>query len=432
MAIETKKFFQACNPTGTLILSDPQQRPYYIDFTAVRNRQNSNGGPIEELLRTILNEQRSTQLFSGHIGCGKSTELRRLQYQLEEANYHVVYLDSADDLVMNDVDISDLLLTIARQVSASLAEINILPPLTGLRQKIQELWELLQMGVIPDKLDFQMGFAKLSTKLQENPDARSRLRQKLEPQADDLLRLINQELIEPGDRALQAQGKKGLVTIVDSLDRLESTQERNQAEYIFITRGQKLQQLSCHMVYTVPLVLSFSSANSIVRDRFGSDPKFLPMVPIQSRNRILNNPGILLLRDLVLARAFPDLPAPDRPQCLTEIFDEDSTCRRLCTISGGHIRSLLILLYGCLQKQDPPINRHTLEAVIATQQYSYVRSINTDEWELLRRVKVQQTVVGEAGYRSLLRSLLVFEYLDENGPWFGLNPILAEAQQLRD
>lgn len=432
MAIETKKFFQACNPTGTLILSDPQQRPYYIDFTAVRNRQNSNGGPIEELLRTILNEQRSTQLFSGHIGCGKSTELRRLQYQLEEANYHVVYLDSADDLVMNDVDISDLLLTIARQVSASLAEINILPPLTGLRQKIQELWELLQMGVIPDKLDFQMGFAKLSTKLQENPDARSRLRQKLEPQADDLLRLINQELIEPGDRALQAQGKKGLVTIVDSLDRLESTQERNQAEYIFITRGQKLQQLSCHMVYTVPLVLSFSSANSIVRDRFGSDPKFLPMVPIQSRNRILNNPGILLLQDLVLARAFPDLPAPDRPQCLTEIFDEDSTCRRLCTISGGHIRSLLILLYGCLQKQDPPINRHTLEAVIATQQYSYVRSINTDEWELLRRVKVQQTVVGEAGYRSLLRSLLVFEYLDENGPWFGLNPILAEAQQLRD
>jgi len=33
---------------------------------------------------------------------------------------------------------------------------------------------------------------------------------------------------------------------------------------------------------------------------------------------------------------------------------------------------------------------------------------------------------------SQLKSLLIFEYRDEQGIWFGLNPILAQATQLID
>lgn len=59
-----------------------------------------------------------------------------------------------------------------------------------------------------------------------------------------------------------------------------------------------------------------------------------------------------------------------------------------------------------------------------------MRAITASEWELLLQVKAQKAVVGEEGYQTLLRSLFVFEYLDEDGTWFGLNPILAEAKQL--
>ncbi len=91
-----------------------------------------------------------------------------------------------------------------------------------------------------------------------------------------------------------------------------------------------------------------------------------------------------------------------------------------------------MLLYGCLQKQDPPIDRDTLEEVIGVQRDSLVRAISANEWDLLRQVKAQRAVVGEEGYQTLLRSLFVFEYRDEDGTWFGLNPILAEAKQLAD
>jgi len=57
--------------------------------------------------------------FTGHIGCGKSTELLRLKTELEQQGFHVVYFESSQDLDMADVDISDILLAIASSCSNS-------------------------------------------------------------------------------------------------------------------------------------------------------------------------------------------------------------------------------------------------------------------------------------------------------------------------
>jgi len=424
MTFDPLKFFKACNPNKTLIVSNEADRNYYIDFTAARSGKRKTVSLIDELCRTITREDTSHQLFTGHIGCGKSTELGKLKYELERQGFHVVYLDSSEDLVMTDVDISDILLTVARQIGKSLISAKIELNPTGFQGLLQKTWSVLQSDVsvsgegnIPligkvaasttgEVTADLLGIGKFSAKLKGNPDARARLRQHLEPQTDNLLELINKELLEPANKALQERGQKGIVAIVDSLDRLENTKERNQAEYIFVTRGEKLRQFHCHIVYTTPLVLNFSNSIAPLSDRFGGAPKVLPMVRVKNRDNQLHTEGIHLLRDMVLARAFPDL-------------------------SGGHVRNLLVLLYGCLQKQDPPIDRDTLEEVIATQRDSLVRAITASEWELLKQVRDTKTVAGEEGCQTLLRSLFVFEYLDELGTWSGLNPILAEAEQLK-
>ncbi|WP_299486202.1 ATP-binding protein [Acaryochloris sp. IP29b_bin.137] len=453
MPLDPNQFFKACNPSKPLILANEGDRPYYINFTQARTSRPGSVSLMDELYRTITrNDDPTHQLFTGHIGCGKSTELRKLQYDLEQAGFHVVYLDSTEDLVMTDVDISDLLLTVARQISKSLATADIHLDPQGFQNLLQKTWTLLNSDVdlsgsatLPTPLpgigsvtasvgptgetSIDLGIAKLSARLKNNPSARARLRQHLEPQTDNLLELINQELLAPATQALQARGYKGLVAIVDSLDRLENTQERNQAEYIFVTRGEKLRQLNCHMVYTTPLVLCFSNSIAPLSDRFGGVPKVLPMARVQNRDGIHHSDGIDLLKQLILARAFPKLSPAERPEYLSEIFDHPETCDRLCLVSGGHIRNLLVLLYGCLQKQDPPLDRDTLEDVISVQRDALVRAIQAQEWELLNQVKAQKAVVGEEGYHTLLRSLFVFEYRDEKGTWFGLNPILAEAQQ---
>ncbi|MEC4805756.1 MAG: AAA family ATPase [Jaaginema sp. PMC 1079.18] len=100
------------------MIANPEDKKYYIDFSTVRG-----GEIIEEMQSTISffspNEPTCT-LFTGHIGCGKSTELRRLQLELEKDGFVVVYFESSEDLEMADVDISDILLAIAKRVSESL------------------------------------------------------------------------------------------------------------------------------------------------------------------------------------------------------------------------------------------------------------------------------------------------------------------------
>lgn len=58
-------------------------------------------------------------------------------------------------------------------------------------------------------------------------------------------------------------------------------------------------------------------------------------------------------------------------------------------------------------------------------------SITADEWEVLREVAQEKSLRGHERYELLLRSMFVFEYRDENGSWFDVNPILAEAKEFR-
>jgi hypothetical protein len=73
------------------------------------------------------------------------------------------------------------------------------------------------------------------------------------------------------------------------------------------------------------------------------------MVRVKNRDNQPHPEGIHLLRDMVLARAFPDLPSEERAQYLDQVFENQETSDRLYTVSGGHVRNLLVLLYGCLQ-----------------------------------------------------------------------------------
>ncbi|HEY9726767.1 MAG TPA: P-loop NTPase fold protein [Chroococcales cyanobacterium] len=447
--LDLDKFYQACNPSKTLDIGKPEDRQYYVDFSPVRGSQ-----IIKELERTITRlcpNQPTCQLFAGHIGCGKTTELLRLKTELEQQAFHVVYFESSQDMDMADVDISDILLAIARQVSKSLEEIRITVQPTGFKNLLQGAARVLNADVtgmkakVPvlgdlgfslenGKFSLAFGIGEITAKAKDSQDVRSLLRQYLEPRVSNILEAINKELIEPAIQQLKQRGKQGLVVIVDNLDRVDNKEKspgRTQPEHLFVDRGEQLNKLRCHVVYTIPLVLAFSNDLGGLTNRFGIDPLILPMVRVQRRDGEICEQGMDLLRQMVLARAFPDLDCQQRLDLISDVFDSADTLERLCFISGGHVRNLLVLLYRCLQKSDPPIERECVESVIIQRRNELSRAITPDEWELLRQVALQKTVRGEDGYQKLLRSLFVFEYRDRANYWFDINPILAEAQELQ-
>jgi hypothetical protein len=433
------KFFDACDPSRTLIIKNPEDRQYYIDFASVRG-----GKVIEALERTILLKaqmnQPSCQLFTGHIGCGKSTELRRLQADLESQGFHVVYFESTEDLDMADVDVTDILLAIIRQVSESLEKVEIRLKPNYFKGLFDELADFLQTPIelsYENEFSLPLGLGKITAQTKESPKLRSRLRQYLEPRTRCILEALNQEVLGLATEKLKQQGKQGLVVIVDNLDRVDNRPvvgDRTQPEYLFVDRGEQLRQLNCHVVYTIPLVLIFSNEYQALTNRFGGgvSPKTLPMVPVQRRDGSEYLEGLELLRQMVLVRAFPIVEPTQRTQLICQIFESSATLDRLCRISGGHIRNLLGILYRCLQEDDPPISGDCLERAIREYRDSLTLAINDEEWVLLNRVIQQQSVNGEAGHQTLLRSLFVFEYSDaQQGRWFNINPALKETEKFR-
>ncbi|MBD2612977.1 MAG: P-loop NTPase fold protein [Nostoc sp. ZfuVER08] len=433
MKLDLVRFFQACNPSKTLVVSKPEDRQYYIDFSKVRGAR-----IIEELGRTITRlspEEPTCQLFTGHIGCGKSTELLRLKAELEQQGFHTVYFESSQSLDMADIDVTDILLAVAREVSQSLEAIKINLKPGYFKNLFQEISEFLQTPLdIGVEAELSVGIAKITAKTKDSPKLRGQLRQYLEPRTNGILESLNKELLKPAREKLKQQGKKGLVVIVDNLDRVDNSWKPSgyyQPEYLFVERGEQLNQLSCHVVYTIPLVLIFSNALGRLTNRFGVDPKVLPMVPVQLQDGSQFSQGITLLQQMVMARAFPGVSWEQSQHLITEVFDSPKTLERLCLVSGGHLRNLLMLLFRCLQQQDPPLSQECVNRVIKQRCNELTLAITADEWELLREVAQEKSLRGHERCELLLRSMFVFEYRNEDGSWFDINPILAEAKEFR-
>lgn len=445
MKLDLKGFFQACSP-APLDLTNNDQKRYYINFAEVRGEN-----VIKQLHREISfsEDQPSCQLFTGHIGCGKSTELSQLRARLEEDGFHVVYFEATDDLDVADVDITDILLAIARQVSDSLESSKIQLKPTGFKAFLQQTADFLQISLETEiggakikadtekgvEFSLPLGLAKITAKTKNSQQTRSKLRQHLEPQTNNILTLIDEEIITVARQQLKQQGRKGLVVIVDNLDRIQyqktSSSNKPLPEYLFVDRGEQLRKINCHLVYTLPLALNYSNEREALKNRLGggSSAIILPMVPVKTREGEDDLEGLELLRYLVVKRAFPDAKFEEYPELVTELFDSMETLDKLCRVSGGHVRNLVGMLRTCLTKDDPPISGKVLDRVIKKERDGLLKAIDEEEWELLFKVEKEQEVKGDIEYQKLLRSLFVFEYQDDDGSWYSLNPLLLESKK---
>lgn len=458
---DLRAFYRATDPSQTLNVADPNDARLYVDFAPVR------GGEIIKKIRNRISflspDQPTCTLFTGHVGCGKSTELQRLVKDLRGDRFHVVYFQVDRDLEMTDVDAGDVLLSIARQISQSLDNIDLGEP-KGFRRILDDAariltteFELSNLELGSDKipglpqglkvsgnnkgevsLDFLIG--KVTAKTKDNPKLREKLHQFLGSQTGQLRDAINAELIEPAIAQLKAKGFQGLVVIVDNLEKIDNRLLPNgypQQNYLFVERGNLLSALNCHLIYTMPLRLRFDDSYGLLTQKFPEEPKVLPMVPVRHRDGRSHEAGLQLLRQMVLLRADAAFdPAGDATQwqaAIAAVVDEPATLDRLCQASGGHARDLLRLLNSWIQEEmSLPLTRSTLEQVIRSHRNEMKLSLSDPEWDLLRAVRSRGNKVSDAdGYDQLIHKRFVFEYLEAGESWFEVNPILLEAEELQ-
>ena len=108
--------FNSCDPARPLEAGDAR----WVDLAPGRGDE---GSALAQCRKRILRSAYPlVQLLAGHRGSGKSTELRRLQRQLESDGYFVAYFEADADLDIEDTEPPDLLLAYIRNLEAALRE----------------------------------------------------------------------------------------------------------------------------------------------------------------------------------------------------------------------------------------------------------------------------------------------------------------------
>ncbi len=105
-----KHLYNAFDPFRPLPAGDPT----YVDCREVRG----DGDILEDLgSRIVLSDKKTCQLYSGHRGAGKSTELLKLKQALEEQKFYVVYFAAdEEDIESEDAEYTDILLACTRHI----------------------------------------------------------------------------------------------------------------------------------------------------------------------------------------------------------------------------------------------------------------------------------------------------------------------------
>lgn len=118
-ATTLKTAFRVCNVEP--LEGDDLDR-YYVDLSEVRKTEAIAG--VSNILDFQEPEQFTTILFTGHRGCGKSTELKRIQKQWEK-DYRVIYLEVDEETDINDASYTDFYLIAIKQVEFEMRRLGL-------------------------------------------------------------------------------------------------------------------------------------------------------------------------------------------------------------------------------------------------------------------------------------------------------------------
>jgi Fe-S-cluster formation regulator IscX/YfhJ len=426
------RIYNSFDPSRPLPAGDPQ----YVDCREVRGDEDI----VSDLGKRIRNSAVSTcQLYTGHRGSGKSTELRRLQKSLEDHGFYVVYFEAdEEDIDPQNVEYIDILLACTRRFLKDIRSANAAPIQDWLRDRWNELKDLAQMEVSLDKINLDQSlsvFTKLTASIRAEPTQRAKIRDRVNPHTTTLLQALNEFI---GDaRKHLPDGKTKLAMIVDNLDRIPidfRDNGRSNHEEIFLDRSEQLRGLDCHVVYTVPIALVYSRWANEVQTIYGKT-QVLPMVMVQQPDGTVHREGLEKLREAIQLRVQPHAPDKDLE---TQVFESREALERLCSACGGHVRELMQMMQDSLNRMDQlPIKAQAVQRAITELRAVYQRTVEEPEWARLALVAKSRDIPNDNEHRSLLQRRCILEYrcLDGEGEictWYDVHPLIYKLPRFQD
>ncbi|NJO40551.1 MAG: ATP-binding protein [Cyanobacteria bacterium CRU_2_1] len=383
--------------------------------------------PVERLVNRLEMADEPTKfLLSGHRGSGKTTELRRLELRCRDS-YTVVWVDTETNLDRFTIGYAEVIVLIGKRIVEQLSETGWQLPnrleqnLTKSLAKVtyqtkEEAGGTLQLPKVLQDLGMllKVGFQRDVTRIID-----------IRPALSGILNAVN-EIVEVAE-----QNKPKLLVIVDGLDKLDY------AIALEAFRSSLLTELDCHIIYTIPIALRYSTSFRQPMEVFPYcldvlNPPVFKCDENGCPTSEKDDGGRELLATVVKKR-LTKLGAT-----YASLFQSDAL-ELLCEKSGGVFRDLIRLAVDAFEatqsQQQQTVDREIAQAAVRDEQrLNMIRDYHYPELEYVHRTgrcsdrtfrspeRGEITICDE-----LLQNKLILGYESPQGShWFDVHPILLD------
>ena len=382
--------------------------------------------PILRLVRSP-HSPRQVHLLTGLPGSGKSTQMLRLQAELEREGtaddgtrrLRTVYVDAMEYIPIQDLDSTWVLLCLVAEV------VKQFETFAKASKSVRLMWDDLRQVVDTSTLEagaeLNLGLVKLAGRIKSDHAAREMLRLRLPSVTERLIDHLN-AFVKELRGSLAKQGYDDLVLIVDNLEKMvprELDSGRDTFSATFLDGAPLFRRLDLHVVLTVPLSLCYRDAGGgALTSLYGTEPLILPMVRIKKRDGSDHDEGLAALRALLAKRLD-----------LSFTFENEDLVRDVCLASGGWLRLLMQIVTGMsLETDNPPMTRAHFERIMTRHAGQIDERLPREFVPVLAEVALthdfDSTTEGRNAVKELcLQSLFALRYNGE-GHWFDVHTAL--------
>jgi hypothetical protein len=388
--------------------SNGEPNPFYIDRP---------GNPIAELTDALLAPfyRPPKFFFSGHRGCGKSTELLQLLSNPEiQKKYWPIHFSIREEADVIDIDFRDVLLAIGgrlfreyRKKGGELPD-QLLKELHQWKGKVEKQISTILEGRASNvemSASIDAFFANAGLKVKLEPATRVELRQVVETDITGLIAIINHI-------ATAIYSKEHLIPLIliDDMDK----PDLEKARAIFHDRREIMMQPNCAIVYTVSSALFYSKEFDSIRDQ----ALFLPNICLHPPTdpNVHYEEGYKTLRQFIHLRMSPNLI-------------EESALEIAITYSGGVFRELARIMRTAIgharRRNAIKLDCTDIEWAAAEIRNEYRRILDKEDLKLLKKVSEHNHLEYNELLRPLLQLLAILEYRDGEN-WCDVHPVLRK------
>ena len=374
-------------------LTNGRFKDFFVNTTDARGGDDAN-----YVLREDLEESKQDSkhyLFMGAKGCGKSTELMRLQLSLPD--FLVVTFSVRNELDLYHFTHTELLIATMKKLFEAVHINNLeidekyLQPVLSWVDKIDtEITNTTGLGVetkagVKAKAGF-LGLFNVFAELTSRAKYDTQVKETIHKVGDNVVSqlIFNCNILITEIKNALASMNKGLLVIIEDLDKIDL----KSGEELFFNYSSRLVALNMNTIYTYPLSLKYHSRANIALTAF-DNAFLLPMIKTHTKSGApYLEGGQLELKTILEKRMAPDL------------FETEELMMKFIRYSGGVVldlfRSVRDASYAAMSRDRQKINERDWEK-------AFYRTLDNYRSMISDRIEGNNVIVKAGDYFSALK-----------------------------